>query len=834
FDPTDRASVYSLLDLGFPAEDLPMPAVQASEAACREARALSDEIFDSYNTLHAILQRHEETLRRRWCKRNQEQRRKVVLGTWPDMAPTHRPDFHAWRRELEAAQDKDKSPKYRDYYLLPYINQEDLVTKQQVLPLLLNSRGRHPPSCFAARDHEAMRVGLEMRAIRPVFVAGFTMLLNGLAENTRQYGELLSWKQHRQAAFLAVRRKQFHVGDGLLVLEAQARVLSFLVNCCRQLLQTIPDQDLLADHLFPILPEPPDMAHASGDGFAALTVLAAEAPYRPPAQLDLGRMESLLAARTAAAEDHLWALREDPDYFAKTLHEVKEHRAELRDNTVCLEDERCPAGEAGQSILLARTLGHTVHDACTAVEVFSDLTHQAQELIKLQSRYEQQQQQAIPVTQNLLEKFLTPLLFFKYSLLDAAGWTSYTLLHALPAAPSLRRFLVAEPDGRGYSLRSVPKMRTKELYLFFLFELICKDPDTVPLAGTPILVDELERLLECEPALRDLLSPYIQDTVSNLSILMQCLNQLAQYQPWARSWEVEMRNREREFRQEYARRTRPWNALTESTRRTFVETHPPCAVVRLGDPARNHFAYPVTKPRNRKNVETLRRAEARLDAFWALADQGIAFSVDRGPASYRLLFEGSRTLQRTPAWEEPEPAPAQADPPANLDAAEQFHSHPPLPLTAPSSQPPTENLKSTLQPPLPARINAKTRGAPRPSQEEAGHPNPSADDAPDDRTIPVNVRAYQTFRMLFFDLEVTSRPGEIPWNDFLHAMVTAGFTAMKLYGSVWQFEPSWSQARRSIQFHEPHLRGKLSFTAARRFGRRLYRAYGWHGGLFVL
>lgn len=36
------------------------------------------------------------------------------------------------------------------------------------------------------------------------------------------------------------------------------------------------------------------------------------------------------------------------------------------------------------------------------------------------------------------------------------------------------------------------------------------------------------------------------------------------------------------------------------------------------------------------------------------------------------------------------------------------------------------------------------------------------------------------------------------------------------------------------RFHEPHPRGKIPFTVARRHGRRLSRTYGWFGGMFVL
>lgn len=67
-------------------------------------------------------------------------------------------------------------------------------------------------------------------------------------------------------------------------------------------------------------------------------------------------------------------------------------------------------------------------------------------------------------------------------------------------------------------------------------------------------------------------------------------------------------------------------------------------------------------------------------------------------------------------------------------------------------------------------------------------------------------------------------------------MSSAGFSIRKLYGSAWQFVPveTGAVAARPIQFHEPHPKGKLRFLVARNYGRRLGRAYGWYGGMFVL
>jgi hypothetical protein len=75
-------------------------------------------------------------------------------------------------------------------------------------------------------------------------------------------------------------------------------------------------------------------------------------------------------------------------------------------------------------------------------------------------------------------------------------------------------------------------------------------------------------------------------------------------------------------------------------------------------------------------------------------------------------------------------------------------------------------------------------------------------------------------------------------------MCLMGFSAEKLYGSVWQFIPKlndddhpskWGESRgRPIHFHEPHPVKKIPFGVAKCIGRRLRRTYGWEGSMFIV
>ena len=129
----------------------------------------------------------------------------------------------------------------------------------------------------------------------------------------------------------------------------------------------------------------------------------------------------------------------------------------------------------------------------------------------------------------------------------------------------------------------------------------------------------------------------------------------------------------------------------------------------------------------------------------------------------------------------------------------------------------------------------KTRGETRAEIADAllaEVPKEAPQDTPS--TFKVDKRAAKTFKTLFFTPSVSAVPGDVIWRDFLHAMVSVGFSALKLHGSAWQFMPEGLDANKAIQFHEPHPSPKLPYPTARMYGRRLSRTYGWNAETFVL
>lgn len=128
-----------------------------------------------------------------WLKKTKEQKKKLLNAAWKSNLPnTHRPDFAAWRNERQAVQTQ--GTRYRDCFLWPYIDLEDL-TKPRTLLLFMDARGRHQPCEFAAADGEAFHFGVTSQVIVPDFLKKHVMMFTGRTD-AATYGQLIPWDDH--------------------------------------------------------------------------------------------------------------------------------------------------------------------------------------------------------------------------------------------------------------------------------------------------------------------------------------------------------------------------------------------------------------------------------------------------------------------------------------------------------------------------------------------------------------------------------------------------------------------------------------------------------------
>ncbi|KAH6959595.1 hypothetical protein BKA56DRAFT_600607 [Ilyonectria sp. MPI-CAGE-AT-0026] len=802
----------------------PMPKQYSPTEVRQEARKNSHKVFADYTTLSKILERHEATIQKRWTKKTRQQRLQILLNAWPGMPASHRPDFEAFRKESK--EQRERSTRYEDHFMWPYVNQEDL-SQTKLMPMLLNARGRHTPPDFAAADNAWMHLGLVTKAIVPIFLNEHTMVLHG-ATTADEYGKLVAWDSHPDAFDWMHTRKQFLPGEGLLVLKIQARLMSFLVDCCHQLLHDIPTSSLISD-AYAVQPEPQLKTDTDASGFASLATMAAEAPYRLPARLDFGRLESLLEAKKSAAEDHAWALREDPAYYTEQFRETKDHRQEMLKDT---EGRAHPVtNRLRENTLWARIIGSIAIDSYLSLESFTELHRQARNLRILQQKYKSE----ISPANDLPEDYLVALLRFRYFLEQTVKGSLNQLKLTVVSSPPMRKFFArntpTDVNSTKISIvrRSEVDMNKVEQHLIWLLRTLWEDSRDLFLARLPDVVDELERLLQTDSHADALISAHVLRILGDLSIVAQCSKQLELYQPWAQNFENASVDWDEDFKKGFADWGKPYTQLMHAFREQNL-----VGAAKLGEPFPGKFTYPFGKHRSKETVDALRRAESNLDIFWAKLDEVMhTKGPNLGGTALQRLLSQPRILRRTAEWVEPEPTATKktVDPAFDPD----IHA-----LNRPLSNlflglPETGHQGSSASK-VQSKIKPKTRGVASKTQDDATTTPEDVGFTTHDSqpTFSVDARALKVFRTLFFNPEVTSTPGSIPWKDFLHAMVSTGFAVEKLYGSVWQFSPTKLDVQRGIHFHEPHPSGKIPFEVARRHGRRLTRAYGWFGAMFVL
>lgn len=239
--------------------------------------------------------------------------------------------------------------------------------------LLLHFRGRYHPKEFVHSDVEQAALGETSGTTMPAFLNEYTMYFHR-GETANTYGELVSWDDDEDAFENMTNEVGMHPGHGLQALEIQQRIYTFLVKWSRGLLQDVPpltESDILAN-------SGPPTALAD---ITSLQIIALKAPYRIPAHLDLARLQAIASAGRNAREDHLWALREDPSYFADAMEEVSEHRQERLLDTKGQQNPTLK--EPGRPLFWNRVLGAVVVESYFGFAAFDEIVRQTTNIWQL-------------------------------------------------------------------------------------------------------------------------------------------------------------------------------------------------------------------------------------------------------------------------------------------------------------------------------------------------------------------------------------------------------------------------------------------------------------------
>ncbi|KAI1085359.1 hypothetical protein F5B20DRAFT_587411 [Whalleya microplaca] len=771
----------------------------------------SQGIFDNWNFLNHVIQRHEAIIQRRWIKKSSNKRRSLLTNIWPEITHCHRADFYHFMKGIRGDDRFASSDARRIACLWPHLNLEDL-SKPESLLLMLNSRARNYPDAFINADFDACRIGLAASLAVPDYWTNDVSSLMQLVDckTPETYGEVFQC-QHSEGSCLTPKQcsEGVPVGLGLHLLHIQDWLYQFLVRCCKAILHDLPVNDLISDK-FPISPEPPlPSAADQANLMDVLSVDILEAPYRLPADIHFTRLETVVAARLAAAKDHVWSMREDPGYFAEVLLDWKEHRH------YCVPDEHGGSHRElsyGEDHMWDHTIHYCVGEALETIEVWDTLLRKVSKFRSLVAR-EAQYHCENCLEDDTLDAFVALDMdidcFMKYFM--QRTWDGFYSSPIMRPTQYRVDGILGNPEDFALRYRRPIQQGTVLHKLQFIHDYLYARNKFGRLdLGRKVFLDELELFLKKEPEAKKLFSPWASSHLADVYLFADCAEQLRLY--------LVSESYNRKLIREKV------DALEgdELKRYPTLASLQDCAwshgLSSFGKPISCQMRYPSDRPRTKPNTDMMIMAEKRLDYFW----QDLRSSLKKKQIMSPLLADvlSQSGLRRTEAWTEPKHVPRRV-------VENQVESSFVVPGATHVC-----NLRSEIS--HPSRMKVKTRGTSNEPCEAVNQETDTSSTETSTCIFKVSNRALKVFKTLFYDNSRDAPQGEIPWKDFLFAMASMGFANEKLFGSVWHFQPTDETMHRSIQFHEPHPVPHLPYIMAKRYGRRLNRAFGWTGDMFEL
>ncbi|XXH01431.1 hypothetical protein Hte_007791 [Hypoxylon texense] len=804
-----------------------------------EAQARSRRIFSSFHTLRDVLDRHETKIRKRWLRKNIEQRKRLLLNAWPGMPQDHNPHVKAYRldkKRHDARHQHYGHTEFRDAYMWPSVNLEDLVMGNTLLRLI-NARGRHLPGRFAQMDAQSTHLGVEVSVLwSPYFLLGSTTGLSGLssyiyemilpycADTATVYGAIQprsyrSYTNGTQGDDLA-ETDAFLVGDGMNVLEIQERLLKFLCNASKAILWDIN----LDGQSGPVVAEPPPLKGPTEGEWLSLDSLARSAPYSVPEDVrtadGLKHIKSLVSAHFEQTQERLWSLREDPAFFADLVGEFSEHQG-----------ERLPGRPRiniyGRSSVQRKYWDQTAHmmvnkcyeEAIYWYELDRQLDRIIQDLGQEGAPSKQQRaacHDAVRKIRAIMETGFLP---------NLRGMINIYMT----CCPALRNYFCREEDPEapaGWEIAPRPGAAINlkgDRLIWFYFQLQLEEfCDAI---GWETLSFEFEQLLR-DKTERPRISALVAWQFTNLGLLGLLQNQIRMCFPRLLERTV-IREREH-WTEPPGSSLRAWLKNVEYPIRKLAQIGIPASprypafpifldLKGMADPTSGKFVYPSNKPRTKATVRAMQEAESNLDDFWALYDGHFdkVLSVETRDV-LRKLLPANRTLVRTPDWVEPSKEEEEEEEAARdsglADAISRLH------VAGFQMSDDGTSHSGSFQRANIGKAKTKTRGASKPELHE-----PEAEEGSGDTSntpvFEVKARVYNVFRNIFYMPTPGSQAGEVNWVDLLHAMHAIGFEPTKLHGSAWSFRPCNDKLDifgQIISIHEPHpSTGPAGLTLAR-------------------
>ena len=765
-------------------------AATAVKAFVKEIHERSKSILEDWRILGRILERHEETIRKRWTKKETSKKKKLLHTICPNIPATYGARFQVFHQNTTCRADLTvPETKLRDLFLWPEVNLESL-TQKHALPLFLNARSRNTPASFASADKEVIEVATLYNVVVPIALDSLVIFSHPSARsNTRS--PFRWWDTSIYETYQEIESGVYETpGHRLLLLERLQHIYSFLLNCCYHILHDFPRHTLVrGDVTKGQEPLPSDTADTDQCCTAVKHLFCAPSPA------SLESIQSLANAKRSEVEDHIWSLRVDPSYFVSTVTEWNEHYQ----TAIGYETGR-PLAEWDTPRSWDRVLRNAIGEGYIDWLLWTTISEKVETLMELRNAQTENKAETrtLPLEPAVAAQELSRICRHAKQI-----W-ALRLATTIPASPGFRSLFIR--DRRNPNIvKPLSESDAKKDYLLWL---IGKIPAAV-VSSTLMVANEFERLIKNQASQRKRLSPLLLRSISVITMLAEVERQSAICYPL--EFEEFVFDPLDEVFKSFPEIGNLWAILE------------PTSLSAFGTPSGDRFFYPVGKRRTQETVNAMRKAEAHLDLLWKIVDQSLVTSPPNSPL--RHMSSKQLSVQRTPVWVEP---------------IESVNSSNKTVISILSCTSLFDKF-STTDPtffPSSKRDKVKTRGVSAVTEIETLHDNAdnAGQNAPAVKSkLMVDQRAHDVFSMLFYSPSARDQPGELPWTEFCYAMTSAGFASEQHGGSGWQFvSEKRHEGRKSIVIHGPHPRPKIPFVNARRISRRLTSTFGWTLDTFAL
>jgi hypothetical protein len=560
------------------------------------AEKLGQDITRSFLLLQKVVGAHESEIRERWIKMRGFQRRNILLKAWPGMAEKHRPDSEMADKIAGEWLYGPGEPLPQGPIFWPYVNLEDL---QQTQPLLafLNARARNIPWTFALS---------ELSFCAPLAKIPKCLECNGQSFHMKilfckdvqsgVYGEVVEVdKEYAKESHMNADSFDFCVRPGLEVLRVQQRILKFLVNCSKAILQDKTFEQFANSEL---KAEPPAFLPEMGRKYATFADTLQLSPYRPRGEVDFSHLLKYVSATFNNAKDHARSLREDPSYLADTIADVNAHRVEW------IKDEKGKADPITKTVVFGKmVLKDVIAEAYLILAFWDRLFETLDSLSKQFGRGSR-------LSDNDLHENFHSVMKVKFYARNIEILSEMLRRYSW-GAPGMPEWYRRLGEGEDTYITKYSKGTTLSDQIDHWLDAFDERKGDIRHSILCVGIDMLDKLIKNNKAAQKMISPTVSGILTSISIAAECLRQV---DLWLETPQLHL------FRESHTNCTAAFGDMDFQGYLDWNSSVQPDLPIPIEHISGKKLDYPAHKHPSQKNIQKMRDAEESLDLLWSEID----------------------------------------------------------------------------------------------------------------------------------------------------------------------------------------------------------------------